>query len=94
MTMNKFNLIKNSNEFDEAYFEKDIEKMNKLYYKMSSRFEYLLEDLNEKNLIDIDELKNFISTRYSYTNMDSFYDLIEEYKKFYKNELPFEKIDY
>jgi hypothetical protein len=73
-----------------------IEELEKIYLMISEKFQNTLLDLwdENKDYIDVNEFKDFISMRYSYSNFDNFFDTIEEFKNFYQKEKDWENIEF
>lgn len=92
--MKNFDLIQNETDFSVNYEDKNIKKMAKIYSELAYNFETLLETLNDNNYIDINEFKEYLNTKYSYSNFDSFLQIIEEYQKYWASNLPYKNIEF
>lgn len=83
-------------KLDKKDIKEKIEELEKIYLMISEKFQNTLLDLwdENKDYIDVNEFKDFISMRYSYSNFDNFFDTIEEFKNFYQKEKDWENIEF
>lgn len=104
--MKEFSLIRNDNQFynvkddlanhlDEKANEK-LQELEDLYNDVSTQFQDLLTVLvhEDNDYINLSEFKNFISTKYSYSNFESIWNLFEEFKNYHQKEQPWENVNF
>lgn len=82
--------LNNLTKIIDAEIENDVdETIKKAPYILNDKINNLsaeiAEDLQE-NYINIDDFADFLRKKYSYSNFDSFFNIIDEYKKFYDDE--------
>ena len=94
--MNNFDLMKNQEDFRNALENNELHnKQNiiKAYNELYDQFERLLMHLHDKEYVNLTEFKEYLGTKYSNCNFDSFFKIIEEYNKYYATK-EIENYDY
>ena len=83
-------------KLDKKDIKENIEELEKIYLMISEKFQNTLCNLwdENKDYIDVNEFKDYISVHYGYSNFDSFWNIIEEFEKFYQREKDWENIEF